>query len=228
MTMKLHSYFRSSTAYRVRAALNLKGLDYQVIPVNLLKAEHQGEAYKALNPMEAVPTLERDGFVLTQSLAIMEYLDDVAPTPPLVYGTPEQKAYIRQVSDIIATDIHPVTNLRILKKLVSDFSADDAAKTKWYADLAMKGIFAVEATMRQRGWSGDFVLGDKISMADVCLVPQMYNLRRFNLPLEDLPLCRRIEANCMKMKAFQDAAPEMQPDAPADLQPIHGPMFKAA
>lgn len=226
--LKLHGYFRSSTSYRVRIALNLKGLDYETIPVNLLMAEHQGDGYRALNPMAAVPTLEHDGFILTQSLAIMEYLDDIAPTPPLVYGTPQQKAYIRQVSDIIATDIHPVTNLRILKKLVSDFSADEGQKTKWYADLALKGISAVEATLRQRGWSGDFVLGEQVSMADLCLVPQMYNLRRFDLPLEDLPICRRIEASCMKMKAFQDAAPEMQPDAPEDLPSIHGPTFKGA
>lgn len=228
MNIKLHSYFRSSTAYRARIALNLKGLAYEIIPVNLVKAEQNADAYKFINPMEAVPTLTHDGFVLTQSLAIMEYLDDIVPTPPLVHGTAQEKAYIRQVSDIIATDIHPVTNLRILKKLVSDFSATDAAKTKWYGDLAMKGIFAVEATLRQRGWSGNFVMGDRVSMADVCLVPQMYNLRRFNLPLDDLPLCRRIEAHCMKIEAFQNAAPEMQPDAPSDLEPIHGPMFKAA
>src|SRR5688500_19336413 len=110
--------------------------------------------------MQAVPTLDHDGFVLTQSLAIMEYLDDIAPEPRMVQGTAQEKAYIRHISDIVATDIHPVTNLRILKKLVSDFSADDAAKTKWYADLAMTGISAVEATLRQRGWSGDFALGN--------------------------------------------------------------------
>lgn len=220
--MQLFSYFRSSTSYRIRIALNLKGLSYEVIPVNLVKAEQNAPAYRDINPMEAVPALVHDGVTLTQSLSIMEYLDDIAPVPLLVHGTPLEKAYIRQISDIIATDIHPVTNLRILKYLATDLGADDRVKTQWYGHWARKGMIAVEATLQQAGHAGDYALGDQVSMADLCIVPQMYNLRRYGLMVDDLPLCCRIEANCRALPAFQRAAPEMQPDAPADLERIHG------
>lgn len=220
--MQLFSYFRSSTSYRIRIALNLKGLPYDIIPVNLVKAEQNAPEYKVVNPMEAVPALVHDGITLTQSLAIMEYLDDIAPAPPLVHGTPREKAYIRQISDIIATDIHPVTNLRVLKYLARDLGADDRAKTEWYGHWARKGMLAVEATLRQAGYAGDYALGNQLSMADLCIVPQMYNLRRYGLMVDDLPLCCGIEARCRTLPAFQRAAPEMQPDAPADLERIHG------
>ncbi len=203
-------------------ALNLKGLDYEIVPVNLTKDEQFQDMYQLINPMTAVPTLVHDDFTLTQSLAIMEYLDDIVPQPALVYGTPEQKAYIRQIADIVSTDIHPITNLRVLKYLVSSLGADEQKKSEWYAHWARKGMLAVEATLRHRGWSGDFALDGHISMADLAIVSQMYNMRRYNLKVDDLPLCCRIEESCLKLDPIRRAAPENQPDAPAALERIHG------
>lgn len=220
--MTLYSYFRSSTSYRVRMALNLKGLDYEIVPVNLTRDEQFQDMYALINPMTAVPTLVHDNFTLTQSLAIMEYLDDIVPQPALVYGSPEQKAYIRQISDIISTDIHPLTNLRVLKYLASAYEVDEQEKLAWYAHWARKGMVAVEAVLRHRGWSGDFALDDHISMADLAIVSQMYNMRRYNLQVDDLPLCRRIEETCLQLDAVRRAVPERQPDAPAELERIHG------
>ncbi len=220
--MRLYSYFRSSTSYRTRMALNLKGVSYDILPVNLVKGEQNEDGYRAVNPMEAVPTLIHDDFVLTQSLAIMEYLDDVVPQPALIFGTAAQKAYIRQITAIVSTDIHPLTNLRVLKYLASDLDADEQTKNQWYGHWARKGMIAVEATLRHRGWSGLYALGDQVSMADLAIVSQMYNMRRFKLKVDDLPLCCHIEANCMKIDALRKAAPEHQPDAPSDLERIHG------
>ena len=224
----LYSYFRSSTAYRVRIALNLKGVDYTTIPINLLKGEQAGEDYLSVNVAGGVPAIVQDDFTLGQSVAIMEYLDALKPDPRLVHGSSAEQAYIRQISFGIAMDIHPLINLKVLKYLSERFDADDAQKTAWYVHWASSGIRTVENMLRQRGWYGDYVLGDAVSMADCCLIPQMYGLRRYRVRLEEFPICRRIEANCMKLKAFQDAAPEMQPDAPEDLEQIHGPNFKAA
>lgn len=222
----LYSYFRSSTAYRVRIALHLKGLAFETIPVHLARGEQFNEMYRLINPMAAVPTLVHDDFTLTQSLAILEYLDQIAPEPALLHGNAQERAYIRQISMIFATDIHPLTNLRVLKHIGAEFGADEEARNNWYAHWAMDGMTAIETLLRDWGLCGKFVLGDKVSMADLCLVPQMYNMRRYNLPLNDLPLCRGIEENCMEIAAFQRAAPEAQADAPADLEPIHGNHFK--
>lgn len=224
----LYSYFRSSTAYRVRIGLNLKGLDYKTVPVNLLKGEQTEAAYKAVNPSQSVPALVHDGFTITQSLAILNYIDNIAPEPPLASGTHQELAYVREIALAVATDIHPITNLRVLKYLTGELSVSEEKKDKWYAHWAERGMAAVEALLAQRGWHGQFALGDRISVADICIVPQMYNMRRFKLPLADYPICRKIENNCMKMESFQKAAPEMQPDAPAGLEPIHGPSFRAA
>ncbi len=222
----LYSYFRSSTSYRVRIALNLKGLDYQIVPVNIFKGEHHNDDYRAINPMMGVPALVHHDVVISQSLAIMEYLDSVTLDPPMVSGSALEKAYIRQVSQMIATDIHPLTNLKVLNTLRDEFGADETDRKLWYARWASAGVAAVEAVLRQRGLAGDFVLGDRVSMADACLIPQMYGLRRYQIPLDDYPLCRRIEAHCMGLEAFQQASPEMQPDAPDDLEQIHGLAFQ--
>lgn len=221
--LTLYSYFRSSTAYRVRIALNLKGLAHEIVPVNLLDGAHLAEDYTAVNPMKAVPALADGDFILTQSLAILNYLDSVAPEPPLAGGDAREQAYVRQIALVISTDIHPLTNLRVLKYLAAELGAGDDVKNKWYAHWAAQGMQAVETLLAREGRTGDFCCGDTVSVADLCLVPQMYNMRRYNLPLDGYPLCRRIEANCMRLKAFQDASPEMQPDAPAGLAPIHGP-----
>lgn len=218
----LYSYFRSSTSYRVRMALNLKGLAYETVPVNLLKNEHLMDQYAQINPMNAVPTLVHDGYALTQSHAIMEYLDDIVPQPALVFGDAQQRAYIRQITDIISTDVHPLANLRVLRYLAENHGADDVAKNTWYAHWARKGMLAVEAILRFRGWSGDFALDDHVSMADLAIVSQMYNMRRYKLKIDDLPLCLRIEKCCTGIEALKRAAPEHQPDAPEGLELIHG------
>lgn len=220
--MTLYSYYRSSTSYRVRMALNLKGLAYETVPVNLVKDEQFMDMYALINPMTAVPTLVHDDFTLTQSHAIMEYLDDTVPQPPLVFGNPQQRAYIRQIADIISTDIHPLTNLRILRYLGAHHGADEQGKQSWYAHWARKGMLAVETTLRQRGWAGDFALAGQVSMADIAIVSQMYNMRRYKLKIDDLPLCLRIEKTCMQIESFRAAAPEHQMDAPAGLEAIHG------
>jgi maleylacetoacetate isomerase len=152
----------------------------------------------------------------------MEYLDDIVPQPALVFGNAEQRAYIRQITDIISTDIHPLTNLRILRYLAEKFGADEAGKLGWYGHWARKGMLAVEATLRHRGWSGDFALDDHVSMADIAIVSQMYNMRRYKLKVDDLPLCLQIEKHCTQIEALRKAAPEHQPDAPDSLEAIHG------
>ncbi len=219
----LYSYFRSSTAYRVRIALHLKGLDFKTVPVNLLKGEQNEDAYRTLNPIGGVPALTHDGFTVAQSLAIINYIDNIAPEPPLSFGSAADQAFVRQVALTIATDIHPLINIKVLKYLEADFGAGDAEKNKWVVHWHMKGMAAVEALLRNYGRSGDFAMGDRASVADVCIIPQMYSLRRFGVKLDDYPICRRIESHCVRLPAFQSAAPETQPDAPSDLVPIHGP-----
>lgn len=220
--IRLYGYFRSSTSYRVRIALNLKGLAYETTSISLIKGEQHGPDYKNMNPMEAVPTLMHDGFTLTQSLAIMEYLDEIAPAPALIRGSAQDKAYTRQLCNLISTDIHPLTNLRVLKYLADSFSADEEEKNKWYERWARQGMLAFEALLTLSARSGSFCLGDRVSMADLCLVPQMYNMRRYKLMVDDLPQCRRIEENCLQIEAFRRAAPEHQPDTPPNLERIHG------
>lgn len=228
MSFQLYSYFRSSTAYRVRIALHLKGIPFETIPVNILKGEQGDSEYRKLNPMMGVPTLVHDGFALSQSLAILNYLDNVVPTPPLADGNYQELAYVRQVALSVAMEIHPLINLKVLNHIAAEYGADDGGKKEWYGHWACKGMGEVEALLRNRGWHGDFALKDQVSVADLCIVPQMYSLRRYNIDVSEYPICCKIEANCMSMDAFQKASPEMQPDAPSDLVPIHGPNFKAA
>lgn len=225
MTMTLYSYFRSSSSYRVRIALALKGVAFDIAPVNLVKDGGQqfSPEYQKLNPQSLVPCLVHEGQVLAQSMAIMEYLDDVHPEPALVFGAPKDKAYIRRLSQLVACEVHPLNNVRVLKYLQGTMNADEGARNAWYAHWSLTGMRAFERILKDSGRAGDFCLGDRVSMADLCLVPQLYNMRRYNVPLDELPLCRRIEAHCVRLPAFQKAAPEAQADAPADLPPIHGP-----
>lgn len=219
--MKLYTYFRSSTAYRVRIALAVKGMDFESVPISLLKNEQQSSAYTKLNPMAGVPALEHEGRVIGQSLAIIEYLEALKPAPSLFPGTPADQAFARQIAMCIATDIHPLINLKVGKYLGDVLKADEAAKKEWVAHWSLKGMRAVEAMLKGR--AGKFVLGDVLSVADLCIVPQMYSLRRNGLSVEELPLCLAIEKHCVGLKEFQMAAPEMQNDAPPDLDVIHGP-----
>lgn len=222
--MKLYTYFRSSTSYRVRIALAVKGLTYTSVPVSLLNNEQHEPAYKAMNPMAGVPALEHEGRIISQSLAIIEYLEDIGPAPSLVPGTALDKAYARQIAQAIGTDIHPLINLRTLKYIGDRLEGDEAARKDWTAHWVMNGMEAIEAMLATRGGPrGTALGGDIVSMADICLIPQMYSLRRNGLPVEGLPICCAIERHCIGLKPFIEAAPEVQRDALADLAPIHGP-----
>jgi maleylacetoacetate isomerase len=224
--MKLYDYFRSSTAYRVRIGLHLKGLAFESVPVNIFKGEHKSDAYRRINPTGGVPVLEHGGFVLAQSLAILDYIDALQPEPPLLGGSIADRAFAREVALTIATEVHPLVNMKVLHRLESDFGADEEAKTGWKTHWAMEGMAAVESLLRRRGGDGPYAMGAAPGLVDLCLVPQMYFMRRNNLDLTPFPICRRIEAACVRLPAFIAASPEMQQDAPKDLEPIHGPAFK--
>jgi maleylacetoacetate isomerase/maleylpyruvate isomerase len=213
--MKLHTYFRSSAAYRVRIALALKGLDYEAVPVHLVRGggEHRQPAYLGLNPAGLVPALEDQGQVLTQSLAIIEYLEEIRPQPALLPAAPLDRARVRAIAQAIACDIHPVNNLRVLQYLTREFGASEEQKNAWYRHWIGVGMQAVEAMLAGDARSGDFCHGDTPGLADCCLVPQVFNARRFGCDLSALPKVLRIADNCAALEAFRRAAPEAQPDA---------------
>lgn len=221
--IRLYSYFRSSTAYRARIALNLKGIAYETVPVNLLKGEQRAPAYLAINPLGGVPALVDGDFVLGQSLAIINYIDNLAPEPKLAPGDFRDQAFARQIALTIAEDIHPLINLKVNNYLADKFGADEAAKKAWYMHWVGSGMAAVETLLSRYGKAGNFALGNTVSVADICIVPQMYGMRRMGMDLAPYPLCRRIEAHCVALDPFVRAAPETQPDATAGLEPIHGP-----
>ena len=213
--MRLHTYFRSSAAYRVRIALNLKGLDYEAVPVHLVRGggEHRQPAYLGLNPAGLVPALEDQGQVLTQSLAIVEYLEEIHPRPALLPEAPLDRARVRAIAQAIACDIHPVNNLRVLQYLTRELAADDAQKNAWYRHWVGVGMQAVEAMLAADARTGAFCHGDAPGLADCCLVPQVFNARRFGCELSAMPTVLRIADHCAGLEAFRRAAPEAQPDA---------------
>jgi len=208
--MKLHGYFRSSAAYRVRIALNLKGLAAEHLPHHLRKGEQSEPAYLALNPQGLVPTLEKSGAVLTQSLAIIEWLDETHPSPPLLPRDPLRRAKVRAFALAIACDIHPVQNLKVLARL-RQLGLGEERVTDWAAWVNREGLTACEALVR--GEKGPFCFGDKPTIADLCLVPQLANARRFGVDVAALPRLLEAEAAAKQMKAFADAAPDRQSDA---------------
>ena len=209
--MKLHGYFRSSAAYRVRIALNLKGLSTEHLPHHLRKGEQCAPAYLAINPQGLVPTLEGDdGAALTQSLAIIEWLDETHPTPPLLPKDPLRRARVRAFALAIACDIHPVQNLKVLARLRQLGLAEEKV-TEWAAWTNREGLSACEALIR--GEQGPFCFGPSPTVADLCLVPQLANARRFGVDVAAFPRLLEAEAAAMKMKAFADAAPDRQADA---------------
>lgn len=212
----LYGYWRSSAAYRVRIALNLKGLPYESEAVHLVN--HGGEQhlpdFQALNPQELVPALVDGGRVFTQSMAIMEYLDETRPEPPLLPSDPVGRARVRALSQVIACDLHPLGNLRVLQYLTSQLGVDDATKGVWSRHWISLGLQALESMLAGNVATGRFCHGDTPGMADACLVPQVYNAVRWKLPMEDYPTIRRIHEACEALPAFQRAAPEAQPDAP--------------
>jgi maleylacetoacetate isomerase len=203
-----YEYHRSSAAYRVRIALNLKGVDYESRPVNLLDSEQRSDDYRELNPQGLVPMLEIDGHRLTQSLAIIVYLDQVFPDPPLVPRDPADGAHVRAMALAIACDIHPLNNLRVLKYLKNELGQPQEQVDRWYAHWIAEGFAALE-TMAKAG-AGRFLFGDEPTIADVCLVPQLYNARRFNVPIGDWPTLLRAEENALRLDAFGAAHPDNQ------------------
>jgi maleylacetoacetate isomerase/maleylpyruvate isomerase len=213
--MRLHTYFRSSAAYRVRIALNLKGLDYEAVPVHLVRGggEHRQPAYLGLNPAGLVPALEDQGQVLTQSLAIVEYLEETHPQPALLPAAALDRARVRAIAQAIACDIHPVNNLRVLQYLTRELGASEEQKNAWYRHWIGVGLQAVEAMLAGDARTGAFCHGDTPGLADCCLVPQVFNARRFGCELSAMPTVLRIADHCAGLEAFRRAAPEAQPDA---------------
>jgi maleylacetoacetate isomerase/maleylpyruvate isomerase len=210
MQLTLHSAWRSSAAYRVRIGLNLKGLAYDTAPVNLVSSQHLEPAYAALNPQRLLPTLEVDGRALTQSLAILDWLDETVPEPPLLPADAFDRAIVRSMAQIVASDIHPVNNLRILRAL-SGLGVDEAARDIWIQRWITDGFTALEAMIARHGRG--FAFGDAPGLADCCLVPQVYNAERFKTDLTPFPAIRAVAARCAEHPAFVAAHPNQQPDA---------------
>lgn len=210
--MELYGYFRSSAAYRVRVALNFKGLDCTHIPLSLLAGENKAQDYLKKNPQGFVPYLTDGDVAMGQSMAMLEYLEESYPEPALLPTDAGGRARVRQLSGIIACDIHPLDNLRVLKYITGELGASAEQKTAWYHHWIIAGFKAFE-TLLQDGRSGDFCHGDNVTFADLCLVPQVYNARRFNCPLDDFPHIIRITDNCNRLDAFLQALPENQRDA---------------
>jgi len=213
--MELFTYFRSSAAYRVRIALNLKGLRADQHCVHLLKdgGEQHKPEYKAVNPQGFVPSLVDEGHTLTQSLAIIEYLEETHPEPRLLPQDPADRARVRTLALIVACDIHPLNNQRIMKYLEQEFGADEAARKRWIQRWITEGFAALETLLAGNPATGKCCHGDTPTLADVCLVPQVFNARRFETDLAPFPTLRRINDHCLTLKPFIDAAPDKQPDA---------------
>jgi len=211
--LSLFGYWRSSAAYRVRIALNLKRITVKHIAVQLLSGEQRSEQYRGLNPAGLVPFWrEADGFTLAQSLAIIAYLDETYPDPPLLPAHPKQWALCREIAYTLACDIHPMGNLRVLQKLAADFGAPPDNAAAWNRHWIASGFDAIEA--RLNSTAGRYAVGDTISLADICLVPQVYNARRYELDLAPYPQITAADAAARELSAFATAAPELQPGAP--------------
>ena len=210
--MKLYSFFRSGTSHRLRIALNLKGLTYEQVAIDLRTEQHLSDAYKAVNPQQLVPALDVDGAVLTQSPAFIEWLEERYPSPALLPVDPMERAQVRAMAAIVGCDIHPVNNRRILESLRHRFGADDAAINDWCATWIGAGFDALEALVHAQG-RGPFAFGTQATLADVYLVPQIESARRFKVDLERWPKLMQIDAACGELEAFGQAAPTGQPDA---------------
>ena len=210
--VKLYSYFRSSAAYRVRIALNLKGLPYEMVPVHLTKdgGQQRKPEFRVLNPQMRVPALALSGGeVLTQSLAIIEYLDDIHPEPPLLPADALERAKVRALAQMVACDIHPLNNLIVLQYLKRTLKHEQPEIDAWYHHWVTDGFTAIEAMLGP----GPYACGSQVTLADICLVPQVANARRFKVPLDKFPKIVAVDAACQKLPAFDKARPENQPDA---------------
>lgn len=210
----LHNYFRSSSSFRVRAALNLKGLDYEYVSYHLRKGEQRSKLYRDLNPQGLVPALEiSDNVVLSQSIAIIEYLDETYPVPPLLPADPLARARVRSLAMMVACDIHPINNLRILKYLSNRFGADDEAVAEWFRTWVAETFAPLEARLSTEPDTDRFCHGDTVSLADICLAGQIINNVRFAVDMSAYPTIQRIHDACMVLAAFKAAVPAAQPDA---------------
>jgi len=211
--MKLHDFFRSGTSHRLRIALNLKGVAYEQVAVDLRKEAHLSAAYKAINPQQLVPALDIGSGILTQTPAIIEWLEEQIPTPALLPAQSLDRAHVRALAAIIGCDVHPVNNRRILEALRHRFAVDDAAINDWSGTWIAAGFDAYEALLAAHRSAGRFSFGDTPTLADVYLVPQIESSRRFKVDMGRWPVLASIEANCLALDAFQRAAPAVQPDA---------------
>ena len=213
--MKLYTYFRSSAAFRARIALNLKGIDYDSIPVDLrpAAAAQRTPEYLAVNPQGLVPTLRDGDITLTQSLAIIEYLDEIHPEPPLLPRAPLDRARVRALALAIACDMHPLNNTRVLQYLRSPLDQDEETVNQWYRHWIAAGFQALEEEAHRTSADGRHMFGSTVTVADICVVPQMYNARRFKCDLEPYPTLLSICGHLESLPAFAKATPEMQPDA---------------
>lgn len=215
-TLKLYSYWRSSAAYRVRIGLNLKGLAYETVPVHLLRdgGEQHGAAFRQTNPQGLVPVLQHGQRTLRQSVAILEYLDETWPDQPLLPALARDRQRVRAIAQVVACDIHPLNNLRVLQYFDREWHVPQPERDEWVRHWMMEGFNAVEAMLTDHPATGRFCEGDRPTLADCCLVPQVYNARRFGVDLAPFPTIARIEAACLKLPQFDAARPERQPDCP--------------
>ncbi|XP_047467051.1 maleylacetoacetate isomerase isoform X2 [Mugil cephalus] len=207
----LHGYFRSSCSWRVRIAFALKGIEYDQVPVNLIKdgGQQLAEEYKTLNPMRQVPAVEIDGITLSQSLAVIQYIDETRPGPRLLPADPKKRAQVRMISDLIASGIQPLQNLYVIQKI-------GAEKMQWSHHFIDRGFEALEPILKQT--AGKYCVGDEISMADICLVPQVYNAERFKVDVGKFPTIKRLHQTLTEIEAFKVSHPSCQPDTPDDLR----------
>ena len=213
--MKLYTFFRSSASYRLRIALNLKGIQCEQAPIHLRRGggEQLTAAYRAINPQALVPALEDDGRILTQSLAIIEYLDETHPSPPLLPKDPADKAVVRSMALVIACEVHPIQNLRVLNYVKATYHQTDEQVNQWAQHWIDLGLDALQAMIVAQPKRGRFCFGDTPTLADICLIPQLGNARRYGCDLAKYPTILAIEKPCNALPAFADAAPEKQPDA---------------
>lgn len=206
--MILYDYFRSSAAYRVRIALNLKKIAYTQIPVNLVNGEQRGSDYLQKNPQGLVPLLEDEGQLIHQSIAICEYLDEKISEPPIIPTDIYERAMMRSIVGMIASDIHPINNLRVLNYLTDEVGVTGDQRKEWYRHWVIVGLESLEAFLNASQRTGDFCIGDQPTLADICLIPQLYNAHRFNIETDHLKFIKAIESNCQQIAAFTRAHPD--------------------
>lgn len=208
--MKLYDYYRSTTCYRVRIALNIKNINYEKINIHLVNhgGEHHSPEYRKVNPQGLVPSLEVNGQVISQSLAIINYLDETYPSPPLLPQNAMDRATVSSLALIVACDMHPLNNLRVLNRLKEQFKASESQITEWYHQWIKVGFDAFEAKLQNLPRHHPFCFGSTVSLADLCLIPQVYNAHRFHFAMDNYPLINEINAHCLTLEEFQKASPE--------------------